>query len=215
MQLTSRSATLVVATEQLCGNFGLPTTAPSRISILTLRNEPELRGISGSSELNTPAMTADTVQASLSLKPQSMLSMLSRRSMVIAAFCGVDLDLDLEQDAVGRQRLEQVVPARVDHPGLRHLADAVDHALLGIVQPVAGEGLDGLLAVLGAQLLQPPLGTRAAPMPARKSPYHWPGTRIRLRHMRITSLDHLDSCAGCAPPGRSSEPSSYTSLAPA
>ncbi len=88
MQLTSRSATLVVATEQLCGNFGLPTTAPSRISILTRRNEPELRGISGSSELNTPAMTADTVQASLSLKPQSMLSMLSRKSMVIAAFCG-------------------------------------------------------------------------------------------------------------------------------
>src|ERR1700722_12308937 len=72
-QLTSRSATFVVATEQLCGNAGRPTTAPSFNANDTRRNEPALRGMSAGNALKIPAMTEDTVQASLSLRPQATL----------------------------------------------------------------------------------------------------------------------------------------------
>src|ERR1700723_945425 len=86
--LTSRSATLVVATEQLCGNFGRPQTEPSFKCRRIRRNEPALRGTDESIELNTPAIADADAHASLSLKPHSTLSMLSVRSTSIYAAVG-------------------------------------------------------------------------------------------------------------------------------
>ncbi len=66
---TSRSATLVVAIEHECGNFGMPAMQPSRSSTFTRRNAPELCGMSGSIELNSPIIVLAVAHARDSLRP--------------------------------------------------------------------------------------------------------------------------------------------------
>src|ERR1700729_1073482 len=133
--LTSRSATLVVATEQLCGNFGRPQTEPSFKCRRIRRNEPALRGTDESIELNTPAIVDADAHASLSLKPHSTLSMLSVRSIDIRRG-RIDPDLDVERYALRQQVTERIVLSGVAKRHLGQLADCIDHALLGVGQPI-------------------------------------------------------------------------------
>ena len=74
---------LVVATEQLCGNRGIPIAAPSRIFILIHRYDPPFLGISEGKQLYTPATELLIEQASDRFNPLSMLSMFDVRSISI------------------------------------------------------------------------------------------------------------------------------------
>ena len=74
------------------------------------------------------------------------------------ALVRLDAKLDLDRDAVRQEGLEGVVCTLRLDLGLRQLLDRLHHAALGVVEPLADEGLDGLLAVLGAELLQAALG---------------------------------------------------------
>ena len=71
---------------------------------------------------------------------------------------GVDAELDLDGDAVRQERLEGIVRALGRDLGLGQRLDRLHHAALRIVEPLVDEGLDRVLAVLGAELLQAPLG---------------------------------------------------------
>ena len=78
--LARRSKTLVVATEQLAGCRGIPTTQFSRSSTLTRRALPPLGGTWWSTLLKMPIRTAARAVDSLRLRPHGRQSRLSRRS---------------------------------------------------------------------------------------------------------------------------------------
>ena len=75
-----RSATFVVATEQLAGCRGMPVTHPSRSRIRTRLDEPPFFGIAGSRLLKTPVRAAARAVDSVMFSPDGRLSRLSRRS---------------------------------------------------------------------------------------------------------------------------------------
>ena len=88
MMLIRRSATLVVASEQLVGCTGTPTTQLSRSSTSIRRNAPEFTGMSFSSTFSTPLIALLVEHARDSLMPTGRQSMLSRRSIEILASSG-------------------------------------------------------------------------------------------------------------------------------
>ena len=92
---TSRSPTLVVATEHECGNVGIPTTQFSRSLTCTRRNVPALCGMSGSIELKTPVMQLFIAQVRDSLSPAGRQSMLSVRSISIMPASGSTVTVTL------------------------------------------------------------------------------------------------------------------------
>src|ERR1700736_4136101 len=71
VMFTRRSATFVVAVEQLCGNTGDATTLFSAYLNARRRNDPALRGISLSRLLKIAPTTALVAAAREVLRPQS------------------------------------------------------------------------------------------------------------------------------------------------
>ncbi len=78
---------------------------------------------------------------------------------------GVDIDLHFQFQPVGQHALERIRAAGVHQMCLGQLANVVDHAPLGIVEPLAHEGLDRVLAVLFAERLEPALGDAGRAQP--------------------------------------------------
>src|SRR4029077_20524342 len=157
VMFTRRSATFVVAVEQLCGNTGDATTLFSAYLNASRRNDPALRGMSLSRLLKIAPTTALVAAAREVLRPQSTQGGLSRRSTSIIARLGSMSTMPLSVSPSGRI-FERIRPAGIDDPRLRQLADRCDGAPLRIIEPVGDEGLDRLCSVLEAQLLEPALG---------------------------------------------------------
>ena len=85
----TRSARLVVATEQLVVSFGIPTTQFCRRRTSTRPALALLAGTSLPMPLNTPINAADRAVASLVFNPQGRQSRLSRRSTTMRSSWGM------------------------------------------------------------------------------------------------------------------------------
>ena len=103
-----------------------------------------------------------------------------------AALLAVDSHGDLERDPLRESWVRVMGGAALERAG-RQLLDRLRHATLAVVEPLADNFANDVDAVVPAQLLSRRSAIRAAPRPARKSPYHCSGTRIRRWHMRMTS----------------------------
>src|SRR6516165_5150012 len=101
---TSRSETLVVAVEQLCGKTGDATTLLSAYWNDSRRNDPALRGMSLSRLLKIAPTTELIAAAREVLRPQSTQGGLSRRSTILDEDldgCGAVFAAQLLQPALG------------------------------------------------------------------------------------------------------------------
>ncbi len=129
VMFTSRSETLVVAVEQLCGNTGAATTLFSAYVNARRRNDPALRGMSLSRLLKIAPTTALVAAAREVLRPQSTHGGLSRRSTSIIAFFGSISTMTLSVEPVGQDAFERIGPAGVD--------DAAPSAACGSIRSCA------------------------------------------------------------------------------
>src|SRR5580704_14364375 len=153
VMFTRRSATLVVAVEQLCGNTGEATTLFSAYWNDSRRNEPALRGMSLSRLLKTAPTAALVAAARDVFRPQSTHGGLSRKSRSIIAFLGSMSTVTLRVRPSGK-----IPSSGSEWPVLVMRAAGslhrFRHTPLRIVEPIFDEDLDGLGAVFVAQLLE-------------------------------------------------------------
>ena len=136
--LPTRSARLVVATEQLVGCFGMPATQFSRRCMRTRRKEPVLVG----HRVGNAVEDAEQ-QRALAAGPRQVEA--AGHGVGIVAEVDVDHRLhrvhvhhDLDRNpilGIG----EGVVHRRGHGPAARHLPHGSDHQLLAVVEPLLGK----------------------------------------------------------------------------
>ena len=205
--LMTRSARLVVATEQLVGMAGDADDAVlAQLDVDRGGSCRRWAGRSWSMPLKTPIIAAVRAVASLRLSPQGRQSRLSRRSTSIAPRRGRRSPSRCTETPLRAFRETGRATLTADHAAGGQPPDRLDHPLLAVVEPLLGE----------LRRAPPSRSPRRAPgararrsAPRRPAPGSRPAT-ARARGCASRTCARCRRCRGsrAAPgrPGRSARP---------